>query len=74
MDLESVRESEVSQKEKNRYHVLIRMCGLLKNDGDEHMGKAEANLPMHPPQLYDPHPTQQAAKCPSPPSAISPAD
>ena len=39
--LDMVRESEVSQKEKNRYHVLIRMCGLLKNDGDEHMGKAE---------------------------------
>ena len=27
-DLDKVRESEVSQKEKNRYHVLIRMCGL----------------------------------------------
>ena len=42
--LDTVRESEVSQKEKNRYHVLIRMCGLLKNDGDEHMGKAEIEI------------------------------
>ena len=28
MDLESVTQSEVSQKEKNKYRILTRMCGI----------------------------------------------
>ena len=28
MDLESVIESEVSQKEKNKYHMLMHICGI----------------------------------------------
>ena len=28
MDLESVIQSEVSQKEKNRYRMLMHICGL----------------------------------------------
>ena len=28
MDLESVIQSEVSQKEKNKYHILIHICGI----------------------------------------------
>ena len=27
MDLETVIQSEVSQKEKNKYHILMRICG-----------------------------------------------
>ena len=27
MDLESVIQSEVSQKEKNKYHILTHVCG-----------------------------------------------
>ena len=27
MDLESVIQSEVSQKEKNKYHILMHVCG-----------------------------------------------
>ena len=27
MDLETVIQSEVSQKEKNKYHVLMHVCG-----------------------------------------------
>ena len=27
-DQESVMQSEVRQKEKNKYHVLIHMCGI----------------------------------------------
>ena len=27
MDLESVIQSEVSQKEKNKYHILTHICG-----------------------------------------------
>ena len=28
MDLESVIQSEVSQKEKNKYRILTRICGI----------------------------------------------
>ena len=28
MDLESVIQSEVSQKEKNKYHILTDICGI----------------------------------------------
>ena len=30
MDLESVTQSEVSQKEKNKYHMLTKIYGILK--------------------------------------------
>ena len=35
MDLESVIQSEVSQKEKNKYHLLTHMYGIEKNGADE---------------------------------------
>ena len=28
MDLETVIQSEVSQKEKNKYHILMHICGI----------------------------------------------
>ena len=28
MDLETVIQSEVSQKEKNKYHILTHLCGI----------------------------------------------
>ena len=28
MDLETVIQSEVSQKEKNKYHIIMHICGL----------------------------------------------
>ena len=28
MDIESVIQSEVSQKEKNKYHILMHICGI----------------------------------------------
>ena len=28
MDLEAVTQSEVSQKEKNKYHILRHICGI----------------------------------------------
>ena len=31
MDLETVIQSEVSQKEKNKYHILTHICGTWKN-------------------------------------------
>ena len=35
MDLESVIQSEVSQKKKNKYRILMHACGVLGNDTDE---------------------------------------
>ena len=34
MNLEPVIQSEVSQKEKNRYHVLMHIYGFWKNGAD----------------------------------------
>ena len=40
MDLESVIQSEVSQKEKNKYHMLTHIYGILKKKGsDEPRGR-----------------------------------
>ena len=35
MDLETVIQSEVCQKEKNKYHILTHVCGIQKNSTDE---------------------------------------
>ena len=32
MDLEVIILSEVSQKEKNKYHMISLICGIYKND------------------------------------------
>ena len=35
MDLENVIQSEVSQKEKNKYCIILFICGIQKNGTDE---------------------------------------
>ena len=35
MDQEFVIDSEVSQKEKNKYCILMQICGIYKNGTDE---------------------------------------
>ena len=35
MDLESVIQSEVSQKEKNKYHMLTHIYGIYDKNGNE---------------------------------------
>ena len=35
MDLETVIQSEVSQKEKNKYRILTHICGIQKYGTDE---------------------------------------
>ena len=40
MDLESVIQSEVSQKEKNKYRILTHICGIQKNGTDEPICRA----------------------------------
>ena len=41
MDLDSVIQSEVSQKEKNKYHILMHICGARKNGTDEPVCRAQ---------------------------------
>ena len=40
MDLESVKQSEVSQKEKNKYRMLTHIYGILESGTDEPSGRA----------------------------------
>ena len=40
MNLETIIQSEVSQKEKNKYHILTHMYGLWKNGTEEFIYRA----------------------------------
>ena len=46
MDLETVTQSEVNQKEENKYHILMHICGIQKNGTDEPVCKAEIETQM----------------------------
>ena len=46
MDLESVIQSEVSQKEKNKYCMLSHTYGISKNGTDEPSGRAGIKTQM----------------------------
>ena len=46
MDLETVIQSEVSQKEKNKYRILTHICGTQKNGTDEPVCRAEIETQM----------------------------
>ena len=46
MDLETVIQGEVSQKEKNKYCVLTYICGMYKNGTDEPVCKVEIEAQM----------------------------
>ena len=37
MDLEPILQSEVSQKEKNKYHILMHIYGIQKDGTDDPM-------------------------------------
>ena len=41
MNPETVIQSEVSHKEKNKYHILTHICGIQKNGIDDPICKAE---------------------------------
>ena len=43
MHLEIIVLSEVSQTEKDKYHVISLICGILKNDTNELIYKTEIN-------------------------------
>ena len=46
MDLETVIQSEVSQKERNKYRILMHICGTQKNDTDEPVCRADIETQM----------------------------
>ena len=41
MDLQTVIQSEVGQKEKNKYHTLTHVCGIQRKDIDDLICKTE---------------------------------
>ena len=43
MDLEIIIPSEVSQTDKNKYHMISLKCGILKNDISEFIYKIETD-------------------------------
>ena len=54
MDLETVIQSEVSQKEKNKYHILTHICGTQKNGTDETVCRAEIETKMQKTKVWTP--------------------
>ena len=54
MDLDIVIQSEVSQKEKNKYHIISLICGIQKNGRDELICKAEIESQMQRTNLWLP--------------------
>ena len=46
MDLEIVILSEVSQTEKDKYHMISFRCGILKNGANELINKTEIESQM----------------------------
>ena len=54
MDLETVIQSEVSQKEKNKYRILTYICGIQKNGTDEPVCKSEIETQMQRTNVWTP--------------------
>ena len=54
MDLETVTHSEVSQKEKNKYCILMHICGIQRNGIDELVCKAEIETQMQRTNVWIP--------------------
>ena len=46
IDLETVIQSEISQKEKNKYRILMHVCGTWKNGTDQPVCRAEVETQM----------------------------
>ena len=65
MDLESVIQSEVRQKEKNKYRILTHICGIQRNGTDEPICRAGVETsffntpcPLSPPSSASPVPAE----------------
>jgi len=44
MNLEPVIQSEISQKKKNKYHILMHIHGIYKNNMDEPIHREEMKM------------------------------
>ena len=54
MDIETVIQSEVSQKEKNKYCILTHICGTWENGTDEPVCRAEIETQMYSTNVWTP--------------------
>ena len=54
MDLETVIQSEVSQKEQNKYCILTHICGTQKNGTDEPVCRAEVETQVQRTNVWTP--------------------
>ena len=54
MDLEILILSEVSQSEKDKYHMISLICGILKNDTNELIYKTEIDSQLKKTNLWLP--------------------
>ena len=52
--METVAQGEESQKEKNKYCIILLICGIQKNDTDELIWKAEIETQMQRKDLQIP--------------------
>ena len=43
MELQTVIQTKVTQKEKDKYHIISLICGIFKNDTNEPIYKTEMN-------------------------------
>ena len=54
MDLDTAIQSEVSQKEKNKYRILTHTCGIQKSSEDEPVCNAEIEKKMQRTNIQTP--------------------
>ena len=54
MDLETVTQAEESQKKTNKYHILMHICGIQKNDIDDIICKAEIETQKQRANIWTP--------------------
>ena len=54
LDLDIVRLSEVSQTEKDKYHIISLICGIYKNGTDELVCRAETETQMQRTNIWTP--------------------
>ena len=54
MDVETAIQSEVSQKEKDKYRTLTHICGIQKNGTDEPVRRAEIETQVQRTNVHTP--------------------
>ena len=52
LDLETIIDSEISQKETDKYRIISLICGIQKNDKDELIFKAEIESQIQKTNLW----------------------